>query len=122
QFARMVDGQLVLDPNNCYFGRGFQPGQVYELTYTAVGAPVIGLAFAGFRDAASFLKWGSAEDGNPVAGTLTHAYGWGHSMNGRWLREFLYWASTATSMAAWCSMASCHTLAALDAANSISGL
>jgi hypothetical protein len=91
QFARMVDGQLVLDPNYCYLGRGFQPGQVYELTYTAVGAPIIGLAFAGFRDAASFLKWGSAEDGNPVAGTLTHAYGWGHSMNGRWLREFLYW-------------------------------
>jgi hypothetical protein len=58
QFARVVDGQPIPDPNCCYLTQGFQPGKVYELTYTAVGAPVIGLAFAGFRDIASFLKLG----------------------------------------------------------------
>jgi hypothetical protein len=64
---------------------------VYELTYTALGAPVVGLGFLAYRDAASFLKQGSAAEGNPLAGAIDHAYAYGQSMNGRWLREFLYW-------------------------------
>ena len=91
QFARVVDGASVADARYCFFPDGFQPGKVYELTYTAVGAPVIGLAFAGYRDAASFFKYASASDGNPLAGRFDHAYGFGQSMNGRWLRELLYW-------------------------------
>jgi hypothetical protein len=91
QFARVVDGKPVVDPAHCYLPSGFQPGKVYELTYTAVGAPVIGLAFAGYRDAALFFKHASAAEGNPLAGRVKYAYGWGQSMNGRWLRELLYW-------------------------------
>ena len=91
QFARIVDGAPVVDPAYCFLHAGFQPGKVYELTYTAIGAPVIGLAFAAYRDAASFFKHGGATTGNPLAGHVQHVYGWGQSMNGRWLREYLYW-------------------------------
>ncbi len=91
QFARLADGVAVVDPRYCLLRAGFQPGKVYELTYTAEGAPLIGLAFAGFRDAASFFKYATAAEGNPCAGRIRYAYGWGQSMNGRWLREYLYW-------------------------------
>src|SRR5579871_958829 len=91
QFARVADGAPIPDARYCFLAEGFQPGKVYELTYTAVGAPVIGLGFAGYRDAASFFKYATVADGNPLAGRLKHAYGFGQSMNGRWLRELLYW-------------------------------
>ena len=91
QFARLANGQPLSDARYCYLAKGFQPGKVYELTYTAEGAPLIGLGFAAYRDAASFFKQASAEDGNPLAGRVRYAYGSGQSMNGRWLREYLYW-------------------------------
>jgi hypothetical protein len=91
QFARLENGVPVADPKHCCLPGGFQPGKVYELTYTAEGAPVIGLGFAGYRDTASFFKYADSAAGNPLAGRVTYAYGWGQSMNGRWLREFLYW-------------------------------
>jgi hypothetical protein len=91
QFARLVDRKPVMNANYCYLPQGLEPGKVYELTYTASGSPIIGFGFAGYRDIASFLKYGSAEAGNPLAGKVKHTYRWGHSMNGRWLREFLYW-------------------------------
>ena len=78
-------------PGTAIWRRDFSPGKVYELTYTAEGAPLIGLGFAAYRDAASFFKHASAEDGNPLAGRVRYAYGSGQSMNGRWLREYLYW-------------------------------
>lgn len=90
QFAKAVDGKPVPDANYCYLSTGFQPGMVYEITYTAVGAPVIGLGFLAYRDAASYLKYETGA-GNPLAGNIQYAYGWGQSMNGRWLREYLYW-------------------------------
>jgi hypothetical protein len=91
QFAKAVDGKPVPNPDYVYLEGNFQPGYVYEISYTAVGAPVIGLGFLAYRDAASFLKYGTEEDGNPLAGAIDYAYAWGQSMNGRWLREFLYW-------------------------------
>lgn len=90
QFAREVDGRPHADADYVWIRSGFEAGKIYELTYTAIGAPVIGLAFLGFRDAASFLKYGGKEDGNPLAGAIDYAYGFGVSMNGRWLREYLF--------------------------------
>lgn len=90
RFARMMEGQAVEDASFVTLEGGFQPGYVYELSYTAIGAPVIGLGFLGYRDAASFFKHASESEGNPLAGAVGHAYAWGQSMNGRWLREFLY--------------------------------
>lgn len=91
RFARA--GREGAEPNADYvwIEGGFEPGKVYELTYTAVGAPVVGLAFLAYRDAATFLKHARAAEGNPLAGAVDYAYAYGQSMNGRWLREFLYW-------------------------------
>ena len=91
RFARAVEGQPVAGAEHVYLEGGFQPGKVYELTYTAVGAPVVGLGFLAYRDAAAFLKYGSAAAGNPLSGALDYAYAWGLSMSGRWARELLYW-------------------------------
>jgi hypothetical protein len=86
-------GKEGIEPNADYvwLEGGFEAGKVYELTYTALGAPIVGLGFLAYRDAASFLKHGSATEGNPLAGAIDYAYAYGQSMNGRWLREFLYW-------------------------------
>ena len=91
RFGRAHDGKLVPDANHVYLEGGFEAGKIYELTYTAIGAPVVGLGFLAFRDAASFCKHGSAAEGNPLAGAIAYAYAYGQSMNGRWLREYLYW-------------------------------
>lgn len=90
RFARAVDGKPVPDADHVWLEGGFEAGKVYEFVYTAIGAPVVGLAYLAFRDAASFLKHGTAAEGNPLAGAIQYAYAWGQSMNGRWLREFLY--------------------------------
>jgi hypothetical protein len=91
RFAKAGKDGVEPSADYCWLEGGFDPGRIYELTYTAIGAPVVGLAFLAFRDAASFLKHGTAAEGNPLAGAIDHAYGYGQSMNGRWLREFLYW-------------------------------
>jgi len=91
RFARIVDGRVVPSAEHVILDGDFQAGKVYEISYTAVGATVVGLGFLAFRDAASFLKHGSAQDGNPLAGALDYAYAWGQSMSGRWVRELLYW-------------------------------
>jgi hypothetical protein len=90
RFARVVDDKPMTSDSHVYLESGFQPGKVYELTYTAIGAPVIGLGFLGFRDAASFFKHSDESQGNLLAGAVDQAYAWGQSMNGRWLREYLY--------------------------------
>ncbi|MBI4499111.1 MAG: hypothetical protein HY689_14575 [Chloroflexi bacterium] len=90
QFARWEDGRAVPDPNSVTLPGGFEPGKVYEIVYTTVGAPVIGLGFLAMRDCISFLKYGTAAQGNPCAESIQYAYGYGASQSGRFLREFLY--------------------------------
>lgn len=91
RFAKASGDRVEPSTDYVWLESGFEAGKVYELTYTAVGAPVVGLAFLAYRDAASFLKHGSEAEDNPLAGAIEYAYGYGQSMNGRWLREFLYW-------------------------------
>src|SRR5688572_471098 len=91
RFAKAGKEGVEPSADYCWLEGGFEPGKIYELTYTAIGAPIVGLAFLAYRDAASFLKHGSAAEGNPLAGAIDYAYAYGQSMNGRWLREFLYW-------------------------------
>ncbi|RPI42431.1 MAG: hypothetical protein EHM59_17865, partial [Betaproteobacteria bacterium] len=73
RFAKAVDGKPVASADYVYLEGGFEAGKVYEITYTAIGAPVVGLGYLGFRDAASFLKHGSAAEGNPLAGAIRYA-------------------------------------------------
>jgi len=69
---------------------GFVPGKIYEIIYTARGAPVTGVGFAALRDVVSFLRFAPESDGNPCAGTLDFALGFGGSQTGRLLRHMLY--------------------------------
>lgn len=64
---------------------GFEPGRLYEVTYTAAGARVAGVGLAAIRDAASAFLYRSDL---PVRGRL--AYVVGFSQSGRFLRQFLY--------------------------------
>ncbi len=89
-FARSEAGRIVPDPTHVYCADGFEPGRRYEVVYTAVGAPLTGLGFAATRDLASFLRYGSVEDGNPCAGHLEHTRAFGASQSGRFLRQLLY--------------------------------
>ncbi len=91
QFAREgEDGRPVPDADHVYLARGYEPGKVYEIAYTTVGAPVMGLGLVATRDCVSWLRNAPEVDGNPLAGAIASAYGQGTSMAGRYLREFLY--------------------------------
>ncbi|MBI3326997.1 MAG: hypothetical protein HYZ81_09890 [Nitrospinae bacterium] len=89
-FARLEKGRVVPDASHVYMASGFVPGKVYQVIYFTTGAPVNGLGLAATRDMASFLKYGTAREGNPCGGDIEYAYGFGVSQSGRFLRHFLY--------------------------------
>jgi hypothetical protein len=84
--------QLEDDPAPYYvsLSSGFAAGKIYQLVYTTSGSTIVGLGFAAVRDMVSFLKYGTAEDHNPCAGTLDYAYAFGVSQSGRFLRQLIY--------------------------------
>jgi hypothetical protein len=89
-FARLDGDRVVPDPNHVYFAAGFEPGKLYHVVYRTEGAPVIGLGLLAARDIVAFLRHAAAENGNPCAGDIAHAYAFGASQSGRYLRQFLY--------------------------------
>ncbi|MCH7606053.1 MAG: hypothetical protein IH962_02755, partial [Chloroflexi bacterium] len=91
-FARLENGRVAPDASHVYMASGFIPGKVYQVIYTTTGAPVVGLGLVATRDFGSFLRYGSAQEGNPCAGDIEHAYSFGSSQSGRFLRQFLYLA------------------------------
>jgi len=93
--AKEVDGKIELKPSNVdlYVKGGFKPGWIYELIYDTEGSRVTGLGFLGLRDLVSFLRHGSkdaAGAANPLAGHIDKVYGYGASLAGRVVREFVY--------------------------------
>ena len=78
------------DAAHVHMASGFVPGKVYQVIYTTTGAPIVGCGLLATRDMGSFLKYGSAREGNPCAGDLQYAYSFGVSQSGRFLRHFLY--------------------------------
>jgi len=92
RFARTVEGKTVADPSFITLDGGFEPGKLYECLYRAQDPPLVGLGLVAVRDTASFLRFGSAEEGNPCAGALDRAYVFGVSQSGRFLRHLLYLA------------------------------
>jgi len=71
---------------------GFDPGLVYELTYTATDPLVLGVGMAAMRDVVSFFRRASADaDGtpNPVAGEIDRVIGYGISQSGRYTKNFI---------------------------------
>jgi len=92
-FARLEDGAPVPDPGYLYVNEGIQPGWLYDLVYTAKDPKVTGLGLAAIRDVVSFFRYETADDAglsNPLAGTIEHAYSWGHSQSARLLYHFIY--------------------------------
>jgi Alpha/beta hydrolase domain len=89
-FARLENGRVMPDASHVYMASGFQPGKVYQVIYTTTGAPIGGCGSLATRDLGSFLKYGTAGEGNPCAGDVEYAYSFGVSQSGRFLRHFLY--------------------------------
>jgi hypothetical protein len=90
RFARVDRGAVVADPRYLWLEGGFAKGQLYQVTYTAIGAPVVGLGIAALRDAVAWLKHGTAREGNPAPGRMRWAYAYGRSQTGRLLRTLAY--------------------------------
>jgi hypothetical protein len=90
RFARQGTPQEEPEPQHVFLESGFQPGRIYELVYTTRGSRIIGLGFAAMRDLVSFLKYGTAAEGNPCAGALNRAHAFGQSQSGRFLRTYLH--------------------------------
>jgi hypothetical protein len=61
---------------------GFVPGKIYEITYTAADPAIVGTSLAAVRDFVSYLKYDQK--------TVKHAYGFGISQSGRFLRHLVY--------------------------------
>jgi alpha/beta hydrolase family protein len=91
KFARAAGDAVVPDSCHVWLEGGFEQGRLYQIAYTALGAPVLGLSFAALRDCVSWLKHGTAADGNPAPGVLTRAYAYGRSQTGRLLRTLAYY-------------------------------
>ena len=120
EFAAAVkdprSGKEVINPSttDLYLHNGFKPGHIYEFIYLAKNPLVLGLGFAVVRDLVSFLRFESkdrASKPNPLQSKvsthslknsprqseghrrrrdITHAYAWGRSQSGRYLRDFIY--------------------------------
>jgi hypothetical protein len=69
---------------------GFEPGRIYELVYTSENPPVAGTGFAAVRDMISWLRYGGKVAGAPEFALLPHAYAFGVSQSGRFLRTMMY--------------------------------
>ena len=84
-FARLRDGKLIADPTRIQVEGGFVPGAIYQFAYGARHPQVAGLGLAGVRDLIAWLRH------DPAALVhATHAYAFGISQSGRFLRQFLY--------------------------------
>ena len=88
RFARVEGGRTVPDATRVALEGGFEPGRFYEVIYRTDMSPVAGAGLLAFRDAAAFLRYSTAAD-NPARGRLSHAFAFGISQSGRFLRTFL---------------------------------
>jgi hypothetical protein len=93
-------GNRTVKPSasDLYLRQGFKPGHIYEFIYLAKNPLVLGLGFAVVRDWVSFLRYQTKHAAgriNPLAtggktSPVKHAYAWGRSQSGRFLRDFVY--------------------------------
>jgi hypothetical protein len=90
RFARDENAGPVADASHVWLADGFEPGRYYELLYRTSVCPVVGTGLLAIRECASFLRYGSAAEGNPCAGEIERAHAFGVSQSGRFLRTYLY--------------------------------
>src|SRR5262247_3160712 len=89
RFARAQGGAVVADARYVWLEGGFEKGRLYQVAYTAIGAPLVGLGIAALRDSAAWLKHGTAREGNPAPDVLRYVYAYGRSQTGRLLRTLV---------------------------------
>jgi hypothetical protein len=90
RFARVAGGNVVPDARYIWLDGGFEKGRLYQVAYTAIGAPVLGLGIAALRDAVAWLKHGTTRDGSPAPDAVRYAYAYGRSQTGRLLRTLIH--------------------------------
>lgn len=73
-------------------GTPFAIGQMYQLTYTAIDAPVAGASLGATRDLIAWLRSGKpdAAGGQPLLPGIRTTLAHGTSQSGRFLRDFVY--------------------------------
>lgn len=71
-------------------GAPFQQSWIYEFTYTAKDPVVSGVGLAATRDWMTFLRHGTAAQGNPLAGHVQHTYSYSISQPSRALNDFVH--------------------------------
>ena len=69
-------------------GTRFLQSSVYEFTYTAKNPVVAAVGLAALRDFVSFLRHGTATEGNPLAGDVRHTFSYSISQPSRTLNDF----------------------------------
>src|SRR3954462_13361126 len=69
---------------------GFDATKLYQLQYIAKDPYVLGAGTAAFRDVGSFFKYGSAADGNPLAGRVQWQIVRGSSQSGNFTRHMIF--------------------------------
>jgi Alpha/beta hydrolase domain len=69
-------------------GTPFLQSYVYEFTYTAKNPVVAAVGLAALRDFISFLRYGTAAEGNPLAGDVQHTFSYSISQPSRTLNDF----------------------------------
>jgi hypothetical protein len=69
-------------------GTRFRQSYVYEFTYTAKDPVVSGIGLAATRDWITFLRNGTAAEGNPLAGHVEHTFSYSISQPSRTLNDF----------------------------------
>ncbi len=71
-------------------GTPFQRSWIYEFTYTAKNPVVAAIGLAATRDWISFLRHGTAAQGDPLAGDVQHTFSYSISQPSRTLNDFVY--------------------------------
>jgi hypothetical protein len=69
-------------------GTPFEQSHIYEFTYIAIDPLVAGIGLAATRDFISFLRNGTLEEGNPLAGDVKYAFSYSISQPSRTLNDF----------------------------------
>ncbi len=90
RFARVENGHDLADDTCIALHGGFQPGLIYEVSYITRACPVVGAGLLATRDGGSFLRYGAEGVASPLMAPVQHAYVFGISQSGRFLRHYLY--------------------------------
>ena len=71
-------------------GTRFAQSAIYDFSYTAKDPVVAAVGLAATRDFVSFLRHGTAAQGNPLAGDVVHTFSYSISQPSRTLNDFVY--------------------------------